>query len=445
MLAVRVRSPSRAALATIAAITVILALRADDSAPHAVELHVKVRLGCTLEVPGATVGALFTHLSATATDDRARWRLVRVLARATGEDLVAALAVDPAVEDVFVAPEISLPSTTALRDNSCPITTPSYESYQGYLGPAPGGIDAPAAWVRGYRGAGVWFADVERGWNADHEDLPSDRIVHVGGPVIRDPNGYAHGTAVLGEVVGCDNGKGVVGIAPDVERVFTSSTNNTTVADAIDAAAERLRPGDVLLIEVQGRGPRNRYLPVEYWNDVFDTIRAATGRGVIVIEAAGNGDENLDHSAYKKRFDRDTRDSGAIMIGAGGPPRPGFVDRERLDFSNYGSRVDVQGWGRKVATLEYGDMQACDDVRHRHYTGEFSGTSSASPIVAGAAIILEGIARQRGAVISPADLRELLRRTGTPQAGDTRKAIGPRPNLARAIPIVEQGLVVTGS
>src|SRR6185503_17183062 len=108
-------------------------------------------------------------------------------------------------------------------------------------------------------------------------------------------------------------------------------------------------------------------------------------------------------------------DSGAIMVGAGGPPRAGFSDRARLDFSNYGGRVDVQGWGRKVATLDYGDLQACDDdARDRHYTGEFSGTSSASPIVAGAAVILEGVARSKGAIITPRNLRDLLRRTGTP-------------------------------
>ena len=105
----------------------------------------------------------------------------------------------------------------------CPITTPSYEEYQGYVGPAPQGIDAPAAWRRGVRGQGVWFADVEGGWNARHEDLPGDRITHVAGQRINDPMWRAHGTAVLGEVVGRDNGKGVVGIAPDVERVFTSS------------------------------------------------------------------------------------------------------------------------------------------------------------------------------------------------------------------------------
>jgi subtilisin family serine protease len=414
------------------------------AAGRATELHVKLKdARASFATFGAMAAPLFGELPAGTHDDRARWVRVEVVDSSVAA-VLEMLRHDPNVEEAFPAPTFTLAKavTVELRrtreDPSCPITTPSFESYQGYLGPAPHGIDAPAAWRRGYRGAGVWFADVEGGWNTKHEDLPGDRITHVAGRPMRDPGWQAHGTAVLGEVVGRDNGKGVVGIAPDVERVFTASISGVAVADAIDRTARRLRAGDVLLIELQTAGPRGRWLPVEYWDDVYDAIRAATDRGVVIIEAAGNGAENLDHPEYERKFDRARRDSGAIMIGAGGPPRDGFRDREKLDFSNYGGRVDVQGWGRKVATLDYGDLQACDEAedkapRDRHYTNEFSGTSSASPIVAGAAVILEGVARAKGRVLAPRELRDLLRRTGTPQAGDTSLQIGPRPDLARAI------------
>lgn len=389
------------------------------------EYHAKLKPGVARP---AGARPLFTHLPANTTDGRERW-------------VITNSEPDPAdVEEAFKTPVIEVidddeAEIDARDGESCPVTTPAYDKYQEYVGPAPSGIDAPHAWAHGVRGKGVKFADVEGGWNDTHEDLPGDRIEHVHGRSMKDPSWRAHGTAVLGEVVGKDNGKGVTGLAPDVDRVYTSSIQGSAVADAIDAAAEKLGPGDVLLIELQSVGPRGAYIPVEFWDDVYEVIRAATDRGVVVIEAAGNGFEDLDHRAYKQKFDRAFRDSGAIMIGAGAPPRPGFHDREKLDFSNYGSRVDVQGWGRKVATLDYGDLQRCDDTnRDRHYTGEFAGTSSASPIVAGAAILVESYAASLELPpLPPRELRTLLRDTGTPQAGDLRLHIGPRPDLARAL------------
>jgi subtilisin family serine protease len=452
MLATKVRSPWKSVVVLVALAAVSLASlvslpqhQVQQALPPLIEMHVKLRApGGHLTLAALASGwttPLFTHLPAGVQDDRARWIEVVVPAPDGPDRALAAVLADPAVEVALRPPVTTLASqgvaAGAPASDSCPITTPSFESYQGYLGPAPQGIDAPAAWRRGARGQGVWFADIEGGWNPQHEDLPGDRITHAGGIVIQDPAWRAHGTAVLGEVVGRDNGKGVVGIAPDVERVFTSSIGGVTVADAIDAAAAELRPGDVLLIELQGGGPRGRYLPIEYWDDNFDAIRNAVGKGIVIIEAAGNGGENLDHSAYKKKFDRWNRDSGAIMVGAGGPPRNGFTDRERLDFSNYGGRVDVQGWGRRVATLDYGDLQNCSgeeaSYTDRHYTDEFSGTSSASPIVAGAAVLIQSYARAHGAPLAPIAVRELLAKTGTPQVGDPKQHIGPRPDLARAL------------
>jgi subtilisin family serine protease len=405
------------ALALVIAACVLHWVDQPDDDDKLVELHVRSR---------APVGVpLFTHPS---TPELASWRVVLVPA----SQVDAALA---SYDDGFVAPVIALPSAFDDDDDgdACPITTPRYDHLQGYLAPAPEGIDAGAAWRRGTRGAGVWFADIEGGWNTSHEDLPGDRIALVHGRPMTLPGWREHGTAVLGEVVGIDNGKGVTGIAPDVDRVITSSIGGSESADAIDAAAQQLRAGDVLLIELQGYGPRGKFAPVEYWDDEFDAIKAATSRGVVVIEAAGNGNANLDDKVYRGKLDRRVRDSGAIMVGAGGPPRDGFVDRARLDFSNYGSRVDAQGWGRRVATLDYGDLQRCDDTAHRHYTDAFSGTSSASPIVAGAAVLLESYAKR---TLSPAVVRQLLT-TGSPQTGNTREHIGPRPDLAKILSAIE--------
>jgi subtilisin family serine protease len=234
---------------------------------------------------------------------------------------------------------------------------------------------------------------------------------------------------------------------------------NRTTSAAIREAANLLSAGDILLIEVHYPGPKNNYqerddqdgyIAVEWWADEFVAIQYAVGRGVIVVEAAGNGAQDLDAAIYETRdprfppawknpFRRSNRDSGAILVGAGAPP-PGTHNRtlfgpnlSRLDFSNYGSSVDAQGWGREVTTCGYGDLQGGGD-ENRWYTDQFSGTSSASPIVVGALACLQGIRRARGApLLTPASARALLRATGSPQqpgpGAPITQRIGNRPDL----------------
>src|SRR5215813_12341024 len=108
---------------------------------------------------------------------------------------------------------------------------------------------------------------------------------------------------------------------------------------------------------------------MEWWPDNLAAIQFAVRRGVIVVEAGGNGAENLDDPIYDQPaqgfpatwvnpFRRNPVDSGAIIVGAGAPPSGNFgSDRSRLGFSNYGALVDAQGWGREVVTTGYGDLQ----------------------------------------------------------------------------------------
>jgi hypothetical protein len=346
-----------------------------------------------------------------------------------------------------------------------PIVTPDFTSMQGYLSLAPTGIDAKYAWtVPGGRGSGVRIIDCEWGWRFTHEDL-----IQLQGGVLAGSNATNdnHGTAVLGEISGDQNAFGITGIA---EQAWIGAVSFATLPSptAIKEAADRLRPGDIILLEIHRVGPQNRWLPIEWWPADFDAIRYAVGKGIVVVEAGGNGGENLDDpvyntpqpgfpAAWRNPLNPANPSSGAVMVGAGNPPAGTFgftqyggdvlVDRARCNFSNYGSRIDAQGWGWLVATTGYGDLQGAppppDSNKNQWYTDEFSGTSSASPIVVGALACVQGALRARGRIpLSPARCRELLRATGSPQQdgpGRPRsQRIGNRPNLRQLIPAALQ-------
>jgi len=331
-----------------------------------------------------------------------------------------------------------------------PAITPDFTPNQGYLGPAPDGIDAIfSATIPGGNGNGIKLYDVEYNtWNQTHEDLSKANGV----PLLLNPGDSApdtfhddHGTAFLGEVIADNDAKGVTGISwgADVGLAPTLTVNlGYNPANAILLAVDAGSPGDVILIENQtavcgGECGEDQVGcgPLEWIQSVFDVIQTAAASHITVVETVGNGGVDLDQPACDHKFDRTVRDSGAIFVGAGGAP--GKLDRQRLEFSCYGDRVDVQGWGEHVMTTGIGNFyRNPDDPANRNfwYTNTFGGTSGAGPIVAGATINLQGIALNRAGVpLLPIEIREILVRTGSPQLGNTAEHIGPRPNLRTAI------------
>jgi subtilisin family serine protease len=216
-------------------------------------------------------------------------------------------------------------------------------------------------------------------------------------------------------------------------------------AGAIAGATSKLKTGDVILIELHAKTPGHDYVAMQYWPDIFSAIRAATAKGITVVEAAGNGNEDFEAAAFAGTGLQ--KDSGAIVVGAGVPPT-NYMDypqqyayigapRSRIWFSNYGAIVNVQGWGWHVTTLGYGDAQGGSD-KNRWYTLRFSGTSSASPIVTGAVALVQSCAKAKlGAPLQPSQVRDLLVATGTPQAAGPgvplTQQIGPLPNVPAAL------------
>lgn len=305
-------------------------------------------------------------------------------------------------------------------------------SYQTYR--TATGINVDYAWGQfGVRGAGVRVTDCEYAFNENHEDLS--------GLVKRQANiasyytgfGTDHGTAVSGILRAGDNNYGMTGTIPDADNYFypeySTKTNGSTQnrVAAIQAAIAQSAPGDVVILEMQTTGQSSQYVPAEYDQSVWTSVQVGTSAGVIVVAAAGNGSQDLD-SAYYSSYVA-WGDSGAIIVGAGSSARA------RLSFSTYGSRVNVQGWGQGVATTGYADLAKYGGDDNQTYTAVFNGTSSATPIVASAVVLIQSAAKKRlSRVLTPAEMRQLLIDTGLTQTGATATHIGPLPSLSNALP-----------
>ena len=393
------------------------------------------------EFPGITIKRLFgafssrkiTDLVKKATEQDASYRpanffkyfAIECPPESNPEQLLKSISSWKAVKKAY----IDLISTEPLVN---PADDPR-SGNQGYLDPAPNGIDARYAWtVLGGDGANVNVIDFERGWTLDHEDLAAQGATLLHG-TIRDGS-RAHGTAVLGEICAVDNTRGGIGIAPNIASINVVSYWNSDRLSALLSAIANLSFGDVLLIEAQLAEPVNGWnlMPIEALDAEYAAIRLATALGIVVVEAAGNGGKDLDlyidesGKAIFNRTSADYRDSGALMVGAASSNSP----HTRMGFSNFGTRIDCYAWGENVDTC-FSDSLGSTTI----YTVTFNGTSSASPIITGAATLVQSIAQSiLGYRFKPFKLRAILsdKATGTLSNNPSSDRIGVMPDL-RAI------------
>jgi serine protease len=143
------------------------------------------------------------------------WRLDTRQVGAKLQEIEAALRRIPEIELVY---REKTPSDPVNPGND------TYSGSESFLDAAPTGVDARWVWTQpNGDGTGMRFIDLEQGWLLGHADLPSPTLIfndnHDG------TGGYVgnHGAAVLGEVAGVDNTRGIIGVAPNVASVRTVS------------------------------------------------------------------------------------------------------------------------------------------------------------------------------------------------------------------------------
>ena len=213
----------------------------------------------------------------------------------------------------------------------------------------------------------------------DNEEDINDRNYGNSDVMAGDP---MHGTHVSG-IIGAErnNGKGIDGIADNVRIMMIRAVPNGDEHDKDVALSIRYAVDNGAKVVNMSFG--KHFSPHKKWVD--DAVKYAESKGVLLVEAAGNDNENADsiedfpNPIYK---DSKERASNWITVGASSDP---LADRRfnsyTAYFSNYGkNRVDVFAPGVQIySTLPGGNQY-----------GSLSGTSMASPVVTGiAALILE--------------------------------------------------------
>jgi hypothetical protein len=328
---------------------------------------------------------------------------------------------------------------------------------QGYLSDAPAGISASWAWQTLLPGPQLTLYDLEQGWDPGHQDFKDNtgtalvptNPVYGANRALDEGTPGNHGTAVLGQLIAA--GKGVKGAASGLgqlalashyraksEQYFGGTSGHVAAAivQVLTQIGQKL--GVILLLEVQ-----RDLLPTEVDEADFDAIRLAAAQNVAVVEAAGNGGVDLDGYVVAEtgrslsRSSPQFGESGAILVGASRSALP----HDRAPFSNYGSRLDCYGWGETVTSCGFGDLAGTAVTNY--YTNSFNGTSSASPIIAGAAALVQAFYNnQTTSWMDPRALRTALSdpTTGTRQGPNAAGFIGVMPDL-RAIVRGSLGLV----
>jgi subtilisin len=208
----------------------------------------------------------------------------------------------------------------------------------------------------------------------------------VNGPGSDFSDCYGHGTHVAGIAAARDNGRGIVGVAPGARlwslRVFQCGglTFWSDVAAALDWSLDPAHKMDVVNLSLGGGG-RDDGSCTTTTHVLHMAICRTVAAGVTVVVAAGNNarDASLDiPAAYDEAITVSATDSTDALTS----------------FSNFGADVDLAAPGNRILAT-YIDGQY---VR-------LSGTSMASPHVAGAAALLIASSTRK---LSPDQVKQTL-------------------------------------
>ncbi|MEF9883518.1 S8 family peptidase [Streptomyces sp. P9-A4] len=298
-------------------------------------------------------------------------------------------------------------------------------------------IGAPEAWAAGYDGTGVKVAVLDTGVDATHPDL-ADRIVEsrsfVPGETARD--GHGHGTHVASTILGSGAGSGgkYRGVAPGAKLLVGKvlddggSGSESGIIEGMDWAAHS--GAKVVSMSLGGGEGADGTDPMAL---AVNELTAKTG--VLFTIAAGNSGPGA------RTVGTPGAAAAALTVGAVDSADAVASFSSRGPRGDGGLKPEITAPGVRIVAARAAGTTMGTPVGDLYTTA--SGTSMATPHVAGAAAILA----QRHPDWSPARLKSGLISTAKTTADTSVYAQGAgRVDVARAVrqPVTASGTVDFG-
>lgn len=241
-------------------------------------------------------------------------------------------------------------------------------------------VQAPLLWGT-TKGEGIKVAVLDTGINKSHPDLSANLRggVNFTTTDITDfEDRQGHGTHCAGIIGGVDNGIGVIGVAPSVDlyAVKVLGDNGSGGINAIIKGIDWAIANGIDIISMSLGCSKDPGAPLH------EAIKRAYNAGIVILAASGN---EHTHCGWPAAYPE------CIAVGA---IDAGF---DQASFSNFGSEVDIAAPGVDIFSTYKNGTYA-----------KLSGTSMATPMVAGCVAIVLSIARKSGKKLSPTEVLDML-------------------------------------